>query len=223
MAQNEYQTIKDVIQRTVTAEQRNGSLPGSLRKNLHTLHHTVHLPPGDGMLILSSFAVRYLEALPNWLEQMVSLCHAAGISTRTMRRLARRTFAKAERTANSAGQPLSLQELLPYGYLCHRLLEEANDRLQFAFGIPLLPMDPLVANLVTRELIGEERAAALDRICLRVARDFDDVQLASERVVALIVGRQCHSTTPGCWPDFAKEMQIRLLAPEMEPEAEVLH
>ncbi|GAA5524592.1 hypothetical protein Maes01_01149 [Microbulbifer aestuariivivens] len=223
MAQNEYQALQQIIQSTVAAEQHHGLLHTYLRKRLPALHHTVSLPPGDGVLILASFAIRYLEALPRWLEEMVDHCHTAGISTRTMRRLVRRAFCRAQRSADSRGGTLSLSALLPYAYLCHRLLEEANDRLQFACGIPLLPRDPMVANLVMRELIGEEIAATLDRACLRAARDFDDLQLASERVVALILGRQCHSTTPGCWPDFAAEMRIGLLVPEIELETEKLH
>lgn len=223
MTQNEFQSLQAIIQRSVEDEHRDGSLKSALRSNLPDLHHTVSLPQGDGVLILTSFAIRYMETLPYWFEQMVGLCHAAGISTRIMRRLFRRTFARAERMAVTKGRPLPAQALLPYVYLCHRLLEEANDRLQFSLGMPLLPMDPMVANLVVRELIGEEKAAALDRISLRAARDFDDIQLASERVVALIVGRQCHSSTPGRWPDFAAEMQIRLHILEEELEEETLH
>lgn len=223
MTTNEYQSLHNIIRHSVSGEQRNGSFRDFLRENLASLHHTVSLPKGDGVLLLSSFTIRYLETLPDWFEQMVCLCHSAGISTRLLRRVFRRTFARAERVVTAQGRPLSLQALLPHVYLCHRLLEEANDRLLFSLGIPLLPMDPQIANLVVRELIGEERAAGLDRICRRAARDFDDIELSSERVVALILGRQCHSSTPGRWPDFAGQMQIRLLIPEMEPEAELLH
>ncbi|WP_237068109.1 hypothetical protein [Microbulbifer guangxiensis] len=223
MTPDEYHSLHSIIQDSISGEQRDGRFRDYLRDNLPGLHHTIGLPDGDGVLILTSFTIRYLETLPDWFEQMVCLCRTAGISTRILRRVFRRTFARAERLSLSRGQPLSLEALLPHGYLCHRLLEEANDRLHFALGIPLLPMDPQVANLVVRELIGEERATVLDRICRRAARDFDDIELASERVVALILARQCHSATPGRWPDFAGQMRIRLLIPELEPEAEMLH
>ncbi len=47
-------------------------------------------------------------------------------------------------------------------YLAHRLLEEINDRFMMRAGMPLIPMDTAMSNLIVHALIGEPFANELD-------------------------------------------------------------
>lgn len=217
---DDYQVMQQCIDRAVTLERHKGRFRRALRKSLPRLHRSIQLPQRDGPLQLTSFVIRYIQAVPVWLQQMEDLCEAAGVDFEPVRELIGRSFAEPpERHPDEVG----LAALLDDAYLAHRTLEEINEQLQPACGIPLLPMDPMVANLVVRELLGEQFAGELDAVCVRLGNRYSGQRLGPDSLVALILCRQKFIDVPGEWPDFAGEMDIGLRAPALEVDLDNLH
>lgn len=216
----DYQVMQRCIDRAVTLERHKGRFRRALRKSLPRLHRSIQLPQQDGPLQLTSFVIRYIQAVPVWLQQLEDLCEAAGVDFEPVRELIGRSFAEPpERHPDEVG----LAALLDDAYLAHRILEEINEQLQPACGIPLLPMDPMVANLVVRELLGEQFAGELDAICVQLGNRYSGQQLGPDSLVALILCRQKFVDVPGEWLDFAGEMDIGLRAPALEVDLDKLH
>lgn len=217
---DDYQIIQQCIDRAVTLERHKGRFHRAMRHSLPRLHHSIQLPQQDIPRHITCFVIRYIQAVPEWLRQLEALCEAAGIQFAAVREMVGRSFAEPpERHPDQVG----LAALLDDAYLAHRTLEEINEQLQPACGMPLLPMDPMVANLVVRELLGEQYADELDRVCITLGRDFRGRQLAPDSLVAMILCRQRFIATPGTWSDFAAELDIALRPPVAEYESHTLH
>lgn len=217
---DDYQVMQQCIDRAVTLERHQGRFRRALRNSLPNLHHSINLPQNDGPLYLTAFVIRYIQAVPRWLRQLEALCDAAGIDIAPALGVIGRSFAEPpERHPDQVG----LAALLDDAYLAHRTLEEINEQLQPACGMPLLPMDPMVANLVVRELLGEEFACGLDSICVELGQRYAGQRLGPDSLVALILCRQRFLDSPGEWPDFAAELDISLRAPVPELDTDTLH
>lgn len=217
---NDYQIMRRCIDRAVILERHKGLFCRALRRSLPGLHRNIRLPQRDGPQHLTCFAIRYIQAVPAWLEQLDALCEAAGLDLSPVRELIRDAFAEPpERHPDHVG----LGALLDEAYLAHRTLEEVNEQLQPACGTPLLPMDPMVANLVVRELLGEAFACELDAISARIGRRYRGLQLSPDSVVALILCKQRFIETPGKWPDFAGQLDIALRSQLGAPQVDTSH
>lgn len=217
---DDYQVMQQCIDRAVTLERHQGRFRRALRKSLPSLHRSISLPQHDGPLHLTAFVIRYIQAVPSWLRQLETLCDAAGVDIAPAFGVIGRSFAEPpERHPDQVG----LAALLDDAYLAHRALEEINEQLQPVCGMPLLPMDPMVANLVVRELLGEQFACELDNICVELGQRYADQQLGPDSLVALILCRQRFIVSPGQWPDFAAELDISLRAPVPELATDTLH
>lgn len=217
---DDYQVMQQCIDRAVTLERHKGRFRHALRQSLPNLHRSINLPQHDGPLHLTSFVIRYIQAVPKWLRQLETLCRAGGVDFSPVLELIGHTFVRPlEGHPDQAG----LAALLDDAYLAHRALEEINEQLQPICGMPLLPMDPMVANLVVRELLGEQFASELDVLCVELGQRYAKQQLGPESLVALILCRQKFIQAPGEWPDFAGELGICLRAPALEPATDTLH
>jgi len=217
---DDYQIMHQCIDRAVTLERHKGRFLRALRKSLPRLHHNIQLPQNDGPLHLTCFVIRYIQAVPEWLHQIESLCQAAGVDFEPVREVIGHSFSQPpERHPDQVG----LAALLDDAYLAHRVLEEVNEQLQPVCGVPLLPMDTMVANLVVRELLGEQFACELDELCIQLGDRYRNQRLGPESLVALILCRQQFNQTPGEWPDFAGELQIGLRTPTLMLDTDTLH
>ncbi|SEA18724.1 hypothetical protein [Microbulbifer marinus] len=217
---DDYLLMQQCIDRAVTLERHRGHFRRAARRVLPRLHRSIDLPQQDGAHYLTCFVIRYIQCVPEWMWQVEQLCGVAGLDFSPVREVIGHSFATPpERHPDQVG----LAALLDDAYLAHRALEEVNDQLQPACGMPLLPMDPMVANMVVRELLGEQFARELDDVCLRLGRHFDRLRLAPDSLVAMILCRQRLNETPGAWPDFARELNISLQPPVAEFATSTLH
>ena len=215
-----YQLIQQCIDRAVAAEQSRGRFRRALHDTLPNLHRSIHLPQRDAPLHITCFVIRYIQAIPSWMQRLDEMCNAGGLDFHPLRELILHSFSQVpERQPYEHG----LGSILDEAYLAHRAMEEINDMLHPLCGTPLLPMDPMVANMVVRELLGEQFARELDDICLRLGRHFDRLRLAPDSLVAMILCRQRLNETPGAWPDFARELNISLQPPVAEFATSTLH
>lgn len=217
---NHYDLMRKNIASAVTRERQQGCFLAAIRDSLPKLHHSILLPQTDGPAYLTCFAIRYIEVVPNWLQQLEELCIISGIDFSPVQEIVSGSF--SECSSACLGR-VGILAMLSDAYLAHRVLEEVNDYLQPACGMSLLPMDTMVANLVVREILGEQFACELDGLCGRMGQHYGGQHLSTESLVALILWRQRVNDNAGNWPDFASELNIRLQIPVLEPEVEVMH
>ncbi|WP_066959676.1 hypothetical protein [Microbulbifer sp. Q7] len=215
-----YQLIQQCIDRAVTAEQARGRFRRSLHDTLPSLHRSIHLPQRDAPLHITCFVIRYIQAIPSWLKRLDELCQAGGLNFVPVRELILHSFSEIpERQPHEHG----LGSILDEAYLAHRTMEEINDVLHPVCGTPLLPMDPMVANLVVRELLGEALACQLDNLADVLLQRFEPTELDPKRLVSMILHKQRYDDAPGEWPDFARHMQIDLRAPSLPHHMDLSH
>lgn len=142
-------------------ELSTGRLQRLLTGQLHTLHMAIRLPAEQPVRALLAFVISYIDHVPDCLEAAADITRAAHLEQQTwpLLQLAEDYFLKpSELTGSRAG----LAELMDEAYLAHRLLEEINDHYQVQAGIPLVPVDMTIANLIGHHLIGEPFANELD-------------------------------------------------------------
>jgi hypothetical protein len=217
---DDYQIMHKCINRAVTLEKHKGQFYQALKRSLPGLHHSIHLPARDLPSHLTGFVIRYVQAVPKWLGQMESICHAGGLDMAPVRELIGRCFAEPpERHPDQVG----LGAILDDAYLAHRVLEEINEHLYPLCGTPLLPMNPLVANLVVREMLGEEFACELDRISTQITQRFAGLSLSPESLVALVLCKQRFTDAPAEWQDFAEQLDIALRPPMRALQTDTIH
>ncbi|MBB5211798.1 hypothetical protein [Microbulbifer hydrolyticus] len=217
---DDYQLIQQCIDRAVAAEQARGRFRRSLHDTLPSLHRSIHLPPRDAPLHITCFVIRYIQAIPGWLQRLDEMCHAGGLNFHPVRELVLHSFSEIpERQPHEHG----LGSILDEAYLAHRTMEEINDLLQPLCGTPLLPMDPMVANLVVRELLGESLACQLDDLANILLQRFELAELDPARLVSMILHKQRYEDTPGEWPDFAHHMQIEMRPPSLPRHVDLSH
>jgi len=204
--------IQQCIDRAVAAEQERGRFRRSLHDTLPQLHRSIQLPQRDAPLHITCFVIRYIQVIPLWMERLETLCKAGGLDFFPVRDLIAHSFREIpERQPYEYG----LSAILDEAYLAHRVMEEINDCLQPVCGTPLLPMDPMIANLVVRELLGEFLACQLDDLAGILLQRFEVAELDPAHLVSLILRKQQFDDEPGEWPDFASHMQIELRTPSL--------
>ncbi|MCK7598109.1 hypothetical protein M0G74_12575 [Microbulbifer sp. CAU 1566] len=215
-----YQLIQECIDRAIAAEQARSRFRRSLHDTLPNLHRSIQLPQRDAPLHITCFVIRYIQVIPAWLQRLDRLCDAGGLDFHPVRELILHSFSEIpERQPHEHG----LGSILDEAYLAHRTMEEINDVLQPICGTPLLPMDPMVANLVVRELLGETLACQLDDLSDLLMRRFEPAEMDPGRLVSMILYKQRYDDAPGEWPDFANHMQIELRMPALNRQADLSH
>lgn len=125
------------------------------------VHLTIRLPKDNPAKHLLEFASAYIDHVPDFLEAAHAITHGAHIAhlANPFLKLAEDFFLKPPELLN---RHIGLDELLDEAYLAHRLLEEVNDHYMANTGIPLIPLDTTVSNLIIHHLIGEPFANELD-------------------------------------------------------------
>ncbi|TVZ41753.1 hypothetical protein P886_1102 [Alteromonadaceae bacterium 2753L.S.0a.02] len=153
--------IRQSIAEAQRIEAENHQLREYLETKLPSLHRIISLPRGDGLHTLEEFVTRYIQHVPDFLEALTELTKSAGVYeyAKTFLDIAEDYFfAPPEIGRGREG----LLALIDEAYLAHRLIEEVNDRVMMASGIPLAPMDMTLSNIIIHDLLGDEFANQLD-------------------------------------------------------------
>ena len=153
--------IRATIELAKGHEMETGHLRLLLTRQLPTLHTAIQLPQLQPLAALLKFVTAYIDHVPNCLEAAAAITKEARIDDQTwpLLQLAEDYFLKPSELTDLH---IGLDDLLDEAYLAHRLLEEINDRYRVEAGIPLVPIDMTVANLIGHYLIGEPFANELD-------------------------------------------------------------
>ena len=107
--------------------------------------------------------MEYIHHVPDFLEALKDAAQKAGIENHVFPflQVAERYFISPPTLPNDHS---GLMALMDEAYLAHRLFEEVNDRYITRVGMPLIPWDMTLANVVANQLIGEELANRLDAL-----------------------------------------------------------
>ncbi len=153
--------IRASIDRARELETRTHSLKNYVESRLDGLHHSIKLPAQGQTEYLTDFLTRYIDHVPDFIEALVELAKSAGIYQflKKLIDIAQSYFASPPELVSNHG---GLHALIDEAYLAHRLMEEVNDRIMMNCGIPLVPMDMTLSNIVVHHLIGDEFANELD-------------------------------------------------------------
>lgn len=156
------QAIYETIAMAKAHEQRTGHLAKLIGVKVENkINLAIKLPAQNPEQYLLDFVVAYIEHVPQFLEAARAITRQAKIAefTELYFQVAEDFFLKPpEIVAGHVG----LDELMDEAYLAHRLMEEVNDRFRVKTGIPLVPMDMTMSNLIIHCLIGEPFANELD-------------------------------------------------------------
>lgn len=154
--------IRQTIELAKQHEAETGHLEQLLQRCIaQGVHLAIQLPKEQPSKHLLAFAVAYIEHVPDFLEAARAITRGAHIErlAQPFLKLAEDFFLKPPELVN---QRIGLDELLDEAYLAHRLLEEVNDHYMANTGIPLIPLDMTISNLIVHHLIGEPFANELD-------------------------------------------------------------
>ncbi len=194
-------------------EQQTGHLRQRLDQQFDRVHMAIQLPQKDATASLLQFVIAYIDYVPEFLEVARTTSLEAHIEDHTTPclNIAEAYFLKPPEVVQGH---IGLDELMDEAYLAHRLMEEVNDRFMVSAGIPLIPMDTTLSNLVIHNLIGEPFANELDEAVHysleRVTRNlgvyesspfFDYVERQQQRLL---------NTDPDPWPCMMDHLSIKL-------------
>ncbi|ABD79297.1 hypothetical protein [Saccharophagus degradans] len=161
MSESRILHIRESIAVARKIESEKHTLERYLVSKIPMLHRAIALPEENPESALLEFVTRYIEHVPDFIEALTALTKEAGIYeyTQSFLTIAEDYFI---RPPELVGEHSGLHQLIDEAYLAHRLLEEVNDRVMMACGMPLAPMDMTLSNLVIHELLGDEFANQLD-------------------------------------------------------------
>jgi hypothetical protein len=154
--------ICDTIAMAKHHEQKTGHLAQLLQHQLdQNIHTAIQLPAHKPLDSLLRFVIAYIDHVPEFLQATAAITENAGIHSfaQPYLQLAADFFLKPPEMVSGH---IGLDELMDEAYLAHRLMEEVNDRFMLRAGIPLVPMDMTLSNLLIHSLIGEPFANQLD-------------------------------------------------------------
>lgn len=154
-------TIRTIINTAFLHETKTQSLKRHLVQQLTTLPSFIRLDPEQGLNTLSGFINEYIAQVPDFLEALKNAAEKAGIENHVFPflKIAEEYFTMPP---NLPSEHIGLMALMDEAYLAHRLFEEVNDRYISRVGMPLIPLDMTLANVIVHQLIGEHLANQLD-------------------------------------------------------------
>lgn len=161
MSEQRILQIRESIAVARKIETEKHSLEHFLLDRLPSLHHSITLPKESPHQALLEFVIRYIEHVPDFIEALTELTQEAGIYdyAKTFITIAEDYFLKPLELVNNRS---GMQLLIDEAYLAHRLIEEINDRITLACGIPLAPLDTTLSNIIVHDILGDEFANQLD-------------------------------------------------------------
>ncbi len=154
-------TLRSIIDNAILHEDKTQLLHRHLRHLVNTLPTHLCLPQDNELSSLEKFSRQYILHVPEFLQALKEAAQLSGIEDHVFPflKVAEEYFISPPTLPN---EHMGLMALMDESYLAHRLFEEVNDRYITAVGLPLIPWDMTLANVVAHQLVGEELANQLD-------------------------------------------------------------
>lgn len=159
-------TLRSNISQAFYHEEKTHCLEKHLQFHIDNLPDRLKIEKDNELSSLKKFAMEYIHHVPDFLDALKLASEKAGIENHVypFLKVAEDYFTKPPNLPN---HHVGLMALMDEAYLAHRLFEEVNDRYIARVGIPLIPWDMTLANVVAHQLVGEELANMLDARVLR--------------------------------------------------------
>lgn len=154
-------TIRQVIAEANTAEAHTGALRCYFERRLQALMARLELPEQNPIDALVEFTRKYIEYVPEFLEQVAEHARSAGLEKQVAPFLHMAEDFFLAPPGDLDGES-DLHALLDEAFLAQRLIEEVNDRLLRTCGRPLVDVDMTRANIIAHHLVGEPLATRLE-------------------------------------------------------------
>ncbi len=161
--------LQQLIQKSVAQEQVTGQLHQVLQQRLETVERIVQLPELEALERLYEFVIRYIEQVPQMLEDLHQGAVEAGLLNYVspiLEVVEGFFMAPPEELNKESG----LAALMDEAFLAHRLFEEVNDTYIMRVGQPMIPFDMTMSNVIIHSLIGEPFANELEQVVMVAAK-----------------------------------------------------
>ncbi|MBL4799480.1 MAG: hypothetical protein JKY50_18915 [Oleispira sp.] len=161
--------LQKLIQKSVAQEQETGQLHQVLQQRMDTVESIVQLPELEALERLYEFVIRYIEQVPQMLEDLHHGAVEAGLLNYVspiLEVVEGFFMAPPEELNKESG----LAALMDEAFLAHRLFEEVNDTYIMRVGQPMIPFDMTMSNVIIHTLIGEPFANDLEQVVLVAAK-----------------------------------------------------
>ncbi len=161
--------LQQLIQKSVAQEQVTGQLHQVLQQRLETVERIVQLPEVEALERLYEFVVRYIEQVPQMLEDLHQGAVEAGLLNYVspILEVVEGFFMAPPKELE---QESGLAALMDEAFLAHRLFEEVNDTYIMRVGQPMIPFDMTMSNVIIHSLIGEPFANELEQVVMVAAK-----------------------------------------------------
>lgn len=160
--QKDVAAIREIIIKTRASEDKNHAFANLLAEQVLSADSAIDVPKRNAQQLLLNFVIEYINHVPDFIETVSIAATEAGITDYVdpFLQLAVKYFISPPQALSEHS---GIDELMDEAYLAHRLIEEVNDRYIAKAGMPLIPMDMTMANLIIHSLIGEKFANQLDQ------------------------------------------------------------
>ena len=157
--------LQQLIQKSVAQEQVTGQLHQVLQQRLETVERMVQLPEVEALERLYEFVIRYIEQVPQMLEDLHQGAVEAGLLNYVspILEVVEGFFMAPPKELNEES---GLAALMDEAFLAHRLFEEVNDTYIMRVGQPMIPFDMTMSNVIIHSLIGEPFANELEQVVM---------------------------------------------------------
>ncbi len=161
--------LQQLIQKSVTQEQETGQLHQILQQRLDTVERIVQLPEVEALERLYEFVVRYIQQVPQMLEDLHQGAVEAGLLNYVspILEVVEGFFMAPPKELDKES---GLAALMDEAFLAHRLFEEVNDTYIMRVGQPMIPFDMTMSNVIVHSLIGEPFANELEQVVMVAAK-----------------------------------------------------
>lgn len=197
--------IYESIARAKQHEAATHHLEELVNKHLPVLEPLIEVPNDKPAAALVEFVIDYIDYVPSLLDAVAIGAKKAGIEShvKPLLNIAIAYFVSPPETVPQQG----LMALMDEAYLAHRFIEEVNDIYVANAGMPLIPMDTTMANVIIHNLIGEPFANELDAIVHQAVK-----QMITHTAVYRANHFEMHvdgrKETGKQWPCFTKNTDI---------------
>ena len=174
------EALQQLIQKSVNEEQQTGELHQLLQQRLETVERIVQLPEIEALERLYEFVIRYIQQVPQMLEDLHQGAVEAGLLNYVspILEVVEGFFMAPPKELNSDS---GLVALMDEAFLAHRLFEEVNDTYIMRVGQPMIPFDMTMSNVIVHSLIGEPYANDLEQVVMVATKGIFGEEKAYEK------------------------------------------
>lgn len=174
------EALQQLIQKSVNEEQQTGELHQLLQQRLETVERIVQLPEIEALERLYEFVIRYIQQVPQMLEDLHQGAVEAGLLNYVspILEVVEGFFMAPPKELNSDS---GLAALMDEAFLAHRLFEEVNDTYIMRVGQPMIPFDMTMSNVIVHSLISEPYANDLEQVVMVATKGIFGEEKAYEK------------------------------------------